>query len=128
MPNVSSLARATCRHFLGRRMLAGRMLDKPVFIRELLPQDPKVEIQTLSRGEAMSVAEFLAHIVGRGHARQMAMADCRQWRPELRKNRSKSLDVPSWLWNSVVELVAAHEAACLNHCRRYAIADAGTAP
>jgi uncharacterized protein (DUF2252 family) len=115
--------------FLGGRMLAGRMLDKAVFIRQLLPQDLKVEIETLSRGEAMSVAEFLAHVVGRGHARQMAMADCRRWLAELQRNRSKNLDAPSWLWNSVVELMAAHEAAYLNHCRRYAIADAaGTAP
>ena len=110
--------------FLGGRMLAGRMLDKAVFIRELLPQDLKLEIEDLSREEAMSVSRYLAHVVGRGHARQMASADCRQWLAELRRNRSKSLDAPSWLWNSVVDLVAAHEAAYLNHCRRYAIADA----
>ena len=33
----------------------------------------------------------------------------------------KSLEAPSWLWNSVVDLVAAHEAAYLQHCRRYAL-------
>ena len=109
--------------FLGARMLAGRILEKAVVIRELLPQDLKLEIETLSREEAVSVAEFLAHIVGRGHARQMAPGKCRQWLVELRRNRSKSLDAPSWLWNSVVDLVAAHEAAYLNHCRRYAIVD-----
>jgi uncharacterized protein (DUF2252 family) len=110
--------------FLGGRMLAGRVLDKAVFIRELLPQDLKLEIESLTRDEAMSVAEFLAHVVGRGHARQMVMSDCRQWLVELQKNRSKSLDAPSWLWNSVVDLVAAHEAAYLNHCRRDVLADA----
>ena len=36
------------------------------------------------------------------------------------RNRSKTLDVPSWLWLSVVELMATHEAAYLDHCRRYA--------
>jgi uncharacterized protein (DUF2252 family) len=78
----------------------------------------------LTRDEAMSVAEFLAHVVGRGHARQMGMADCRRWLTELQRNRTKSLDAPSWLWNSVVDLVAAHEAAYLHHCRRYAIVEA----
>ncbi len=110
--------------FLGDRLLAAHILDKPVVIRELLPQDLKLEIETLSRDEAMSVAEFLAHIVGRGHARQMDPADCRQWLKVLQRNRTKSLDAPSWLWNSVVDLVAAHEAAYLNHCRRYAMAEA----
>ena len=110
--------------FLGRRMLAGRMLDKSVFIRELLPQDLKLEIENLSREEAMRVSRYLAHVVGRGHARQMDQADCRQWLADLQRNRSKSLDAPSWLWNSGVDLVASHEAAYLNHCRRYAIADA----
>ena len=42
----------------------------------------------------------------------------------LQRNRTKSLDAPSWLWNSVVDLVAAHEAAYLHHCRRYAIVEA----
>jgi uncharacterized protein (DUF2252 family) len=105
-------------------MLSGRMLDKSVFIRELLPQDLKLEIERLSRDEAISVAEFLAHVVGRGHARQMGAKDRQQWLSELKKNRSKSLDAPSWLWNSVVDLVAAHEAAYLNHCRRYVLPDA----
>jgi uncharacterized protein (DUF2252 family) len=44
-----------------------------------------------------------------------------QWLGELQRNRSKTLDTPSWLWNSVVDLVSAHEAAYLQHCRRYAL-------
>jgi uncharacterized protein (DUF2252 family) len=32
--------------FLGGRMLAGRIVEKSVFIRELLPQDLKLEIET----------------------------------------------------------------------------------
>ncbi len=106
--------------FLGGRMLAGRLLDKAVFIRELLPQDLKLEIETLSRDEAVSMAGFLASIVGRAHARQLNAAERKRWLAELQKNRSKSLDAPAWLWSSVVELVATHEAAYLNHCRRYA--------
>ena len=107
--------------FLGGRMVWAQLLGKAVFIRELLPQDLKLEIEHLSRDEAMAVAEFLARVVGRGHARQLSIADRKEWLAELRRNRSKSLDAPSWLWNSVVDLVGAHEAAYLQHCRRYAL-------
>jgi uncharacterized protein (DUF2252 family) len=110
--------------FLGGRMLSAQLLGKAVFIRELLPQDLKLEIERLSRDEALGVAEFLAHVVGRAHARQMEVGDRKRWLADLRRNRSKSLDAPSWLWNSVVDLVATHEAAYLEHCRRYAMADA----
>jgi hypothetical protein len=47
---------------------------------------------------------------------------------ELQHNRSRSLDAPSWLWNSVVEFVAAEEAAYWQHCRRYALSEAPEAP
>jgi uncharacterized protein (DUF2252 family) len=110
--------------FLGGRMIAARLLEKSVFVRELLPQDLKLEIEHLSRDEAMEVAEFLARMVGRGHARQMDTAIREQWLAELQRNQSSTLDAPSWLWNSVVDLVAAHEAAYLQHCRRYALSDA----
>jgi uncharacterized protein (DUF2252 family) len=110
--------------FLGGRMLPARLLGRAVFIRELLPQDLKLEIERLSRDEALDVAAFLAHVVGRAHARQMKATDRRHWLATLRRNRPKSLDAPSWLWRSVVDLVAAHEAAYLDHCRRYAMAEA----
>jgi len=106
--------------FLGDRMLATRLLGKSVFIRELLPQDLKLEIERLPRDEATAVAEFLARVVGRAHARQLDAAGRKAWAGELKRNRSKTLDAPSWLWNSVVDLVALHEAAYLEHCRRYA--------
>ena len=110
--------------FLGGRMMSARLLGKAVFTRELLPQDLKLEIESLSHDEAMSVAEFLARVVGRGHARQMNASERKQWLAELKRNRSKLLDAPSWLWNSVVDLVGTHESAYLEHCRRYALADA----
>ena len=110
--------------FLGGRMVAARLLGRAVFVRELLPQDLKLEIEHLSRDEAMGVAEYLARVVGRGHARQLDAATRSSWMNTLRRNRSKSLDAPSWLWNSVVDLVAAHEAAYLQHCRRYALTPA----
>jgi uncharacterized protein (DUF2252 family) len=43
------------------------------------------------------------------------------WQATLRRNRSKDLDAPSWLWSSVVELVVRHETAYLEHCREYAL-------
>jgi uncharacterized protein (DUF2252 family) len=110
--------------FLGGRMVAAHMLGISVFVRELLPQDLKLELESLTRDEAVEVAEFLAHVVGRGHARQMDAAERRTWLAELGRSRSKSLDAPSWLWNSVVELVSLHEAAYLEHCRRWALDDA----
>ncbi len=35
-----------------------------------------------------------------------AIAMFARWTAELQRNRSKSLDAPSWLWNSVAQLVA----------------------
>jgi uncharacterized protein (DUF2252 family) len=106
---------------LGDRMLPGHFLGRAVFIRELRPQDLKVEIDRLSREEAMKVAKFLAAVVGSAHARQMDAPTRRIWQGELSRNRQKNLDAPSWLWSSIVELVSSHEAAYLEHCRRYAM-------
>jgi uncharacterized protein (DUF2252 family) len=39
----------------------------------------------------------------------------------FKARRSSQLDAPSWLWSSVVELTSSHEAAYLEHCRRYAL-------
>jgi uncharacterized protein (DUF2252 family) len=101
-------------------MMAGRLFDKSVTVRELMPQDLKIEIDQLSREQATTIAGYLAGVVGRAHARQMDQATRRSWKAELARNRSKTLDAPSWLWLSVVELMASHEAAYLDHCRRYA--------
>ena len=105
---------------LGDRMLAARFLDRAVFLRELLPQDLKFEIEELTPGEAVKVARFLATVVGKAHARQMKKEARRKWQKELSNHRTKTLDAPSWLWSSVVELVVSHEGAYLEHCRRYA--------
>lgn len=108
--------------FLGERMRATRLGDQPVFIRELLPQDLKVEIDHLTTKQAMKAARFLATVVGFAHARQMNSPARAAWRDELGCSRSKTLDAPSWLWSSVVELLAAYEKSYLEHCRRYAVA------
>ena len=105
---------------LGGRMLPARLLGKSVFIRELLPQDLKLDIDHFTREEAIGVAEFLARVVGRAHSRQLSGADRASWHAELQRNRTKTLEAPSWLWHAVVDLVGAHESAYLHHCRRYA--------
>jgi uncharacterized protein (DUF2252 family) len=105
---------------LGQRMLASSLNGKPVVVRELLPQDLKLEIDQLTREEAVSVARYLSGVVGHAHARQMDRASRTAWRKELSKSHSKTLDAPSWLWTAVVDLVASHEAGYLEHCRRHA--------
>lgn len=106
--------------YLGERMRASSVLQTPVFVRELRPQDLKLELKSLDVDEALCVSRFLAGVIGRAHARQMGHDSRVAWAAELGRNRSKSLDAPSWLWTSVVDLMAQHEAAYLDHCRRYA--------
>ena len=112
---------------LGKRMTSGKLMSKSVFIRELMPQDLKVEIETLTVPDAMKAASFLAGVVGKAHARQMDNPTRERWSKELARHRSKTLDAPSWLWSSVVSLIGSHETAYLEHCRRYAT-QAGSAP
>jgi uncharacterized protein (DUF2252 family) len=92
----------------------------------LASAEGKVEIEIrdldqITREEATAAAKFLAGVVGRAHARQMDRSAKKEWRSALLRDRSKSLDAPSWLWTSVVELIASHETAYLEHCRRYAL-------
>jgi uncharacterized protein (DUF2252 family) len=106
---------------LGDRMIAERFLEHGVFIRELLPQDLKLELGQMTLEEAIHMSSYLAYVVGCAHARQMDDETRKSWRNELKLNRSKSLSTPSWLWNSVVQLMASHEAGYLDHCRKYAL-------
>ena len=110
---------------LGERMLPARLLGRPVVMRELMPQDLKLAIDQLTRDEAVGAARFLAAVVGHSHARQMAPADRRAWAEELRRDRAGDFDAPSWLWTTVVDLVARHERGYLDHCRDFALARAG---
>ena len=105
---------------LGERMLAGSLLGRSVVVRELMPQDLKLEIDQLTADEAVQAARFLAAVVGHAHARQMT-ADVRQaWSAELARDHARDLDAPLWLWGAIVDLVGRHERAYLDHCRRYA--------
>jgi hypothetical protein len=65
-----------------------------------LPQDLKIEIERLTVQDAMKAASFLAGVVGKAHARQMDDATRKGWFKELERNRTSTLEAPSWLWSS----------------------------
>ncbi len=111
--------------FLGERMLATTFADREVFMRELRPQDLKFELDRLTQQEAILTARLLGGVVGKAHARQLNRPDRLAWAKTLSSRHSRDLSAPGWLWNSIVELVATHEAAYLQHCRRYALEQAG---
>jgi uncharacterized protein (DUF2252 family) len=112
-------ARALSPH-LGERMTSARLLDKAVVIRELMPQDLKLDVEMLNESEAVLLAHYVGNVVGRAHGRQLDPAARAAWHADLGRARSTTIDAPSWLWRGVVELVSIHEAAYLEHCRRYA--------
>jgi uncharacterized protein (DUF2252 family) len=105
---------------LGERMVWGDVAGHQVFVRELLPQDLKLEIDQLDVGEARAVARTLGGVVGEAHARQMDRSHRERWHRALKKDTAKTraLDAPGWLWKSVVDLIGVHEPAYLEHCRR----------
>jgi uncharacterized protein (DUF2252 family) len=106
---------------LGVRMRPGHLQGRGVVLRELLPQDMKLELDSLTQEQAMLAAHYLGSVVGVAHGRQMPSGDKSAWGEELHRRWRKGLDAPFWLWSSVVDLVATHEAAYLEHCRRYAL-------
>ncbi|GAB2568056.1 DUF2252 family protein [Dyella jejuensis] len=109
---------------LGERMLAAKIQGKSVFVRELRPQDLKIDLDRLTSREAMGIARYLGHLVGRAHASQLDRKQRQQWLRDLKLQRPASIDAPSWLWRSVVELIQAHEGGYLDHCRGFALEQA----
>lgn len=118
---VVEAARALSPH-LGRRMASVHMLGHALFVRELAPQDLKLELDQFSRSEAVKSARYLAFVVGKAHARQMHSEARDAWLETIAADWRSNLDAPSWLWESVVSLAGRHEMGYLEHCRRYAIA------
>ena len=105
---------------LGERMLPVRLLGKPVVMRELAPQDLKLDVDQFTRAEAVRAAHYLAHVVGKAHGRQMDEAMRSAWRAEVMRGTEGGERAPTWLWSSVVELAGRHEVGYLQHCQRYA--------
>ncbi|RYD19518.1 MAG: DUF2252 domain-containing protein, partial [Lysobacteraceae bacterium] len=117
---VVAAARALSPH-LGSRMVAARALDRSLFIRELSPQDLKLEVEQFSAGQAVKAARYLAFVVGKAHARQLDDVTRKDWVSVLDADRRGAIDAPNWLWESVVSLAGRHEAGYLEHCRKYAL-------
>ncbi|MEE7440008.1 DUF2252 family protein [Methylobacterium oryzae] len=92
---------------LGDRMVAGHIGGTPVTVRELLPQDLKIDAEHFSRGEAVRVSRHLAAI------------DRRAWIDAVRAP-GPGPDAPGWLWSVVTDLMGAHQRGYLEHCRRIA--------
>jgi uncharacterized protein (DUF2252 family) len=105
---------------LGERMLALELMGKQVVMRELMPQDLKFDLDRLTQEQAVGAARYLAGVVGKAHGRQMDAKTRSSWLSILKRQHSKSLEAPSWLWTSVTSLIADHEVAYLEHCRRFA--------
>jgi uncharacterized protein (DUF2252 family) len=106
---------------LGDRMAPQRFLEHGVVLRELLPQDLKLEIDELTVDDATKVARYLANVVGHAHARQMDDEAKESWRIDLTLDNEKALAAPDWLWDSTLQLAAEHETGYLEHCRKYAL-------
>jgi uncharacterized protein (DUF2252 family) len=106
---------------LGSRMVATKALGRSLFVRELSPQDLKIEVGQFSARQAVRAARYLAFVVGKAHARQLDAAGRAAWSGIMDTDRRGAIDAPSWLWDSVVSLAGMHEAGYLDHCRRYAM-------
>jgi uncharacterized protein (DUF2252 family) len=52
-------------------MLKDNFLGKSAAVREVMPQDLKLEMDQMTREQAASAARHLAAVVGKAHARQM---------------------------------------------------------
>ena len=102
---------------LGERSVAADISGRPVFVRELLPEDLKLDIEQFTRKEATLAARYLSSVIGKAHGRQMAPDDRRAWLKELTSQHPPEFAAPTWLWRTVVSLLVRHEEAYLNHCR-----------
>lgn len=109
---------------LGERMIASRFLGKAVVLRELTPQDLKLEVAHMTQKQSIALAAYLGGVVGKAHGRQMTAETRSGWLKDLRSARAGALEAPTWLWSGVVSLLSIHESAYLEHCRRFALAEA----
>ena len=107
---------------LGDRMAGGDLIGRPVIVRELMPEDLKLELEQFSAKDAIRAARYLAGVVGRAHGRQLQPDDRRAWLRELHSRHPPDIAAPTWLWGTVLQLLVRHEEAYLQHCRRTAYA------
>jgi uncharacterized protein (DUF2252 family) len=102
-------------------MVASKVMGTAVFIREITPQDMKIEVNRLAGDEIQAIAHYLGGVVGHAHGRQIDWQVWRSWATGLARARKKHADAPSWLWSSVIDLLSIHDKAYLEHCRQFAL-------
>ena len=74
--------------YLGKRMLAAELLGKPVVLRELLPQDLKLEMERLTRKEIVTSDEIRRPCSGLEKSSLMTRDAC------VERSNSNSFPVP----------------------------------
>jgi uncharacterized protein (DUF2252 family) len=102
---------------LGSRIVSATVLGIPITARELLPADLKFELDALEPDDVAGLASHLGTNIGSAHVRQLTPARCATWLEAFRREHAPRSTAPSWLWAAVVDLVALHEGAYLEHCR-----------
>jgi hypothetical protein len=78
--------------------VASRLLGKAVVVRELMPQDLKIEISRLSPEEAVSLAHYLAGVVGHGRC---PLTHSTPEEKNTRIRQSSNID-SRYCWNSAI--------------------------
>ena len=116
-------ARALAPHF-GARVIAATVMGRPVFVRELLPQDLKFELDAMADADVDDLGIYLGSVIAMAHARQLSSAECAGWLETFRREHASRSTAPGWLWAAVVDLVALHEGAYLEHCREHVASSA----
>lgn len=104
---------------LGERMRAGDVLGTPVIVRELMPQDMKLDIRRLQPNQAQRMADYLGAVVGYAHARQLSAEDRQAWHREVVRGRSKTTHAPAWLRDAAIGVMHELDVAYIQHCLRY---------
>jgi len=82
---------------LGDRMLTAHLAGRPVIIRELLPQDLKLDIETLPQAEALGGWPLTRFDHWQGPRAPAGRGRARGVGGGMRRHRFLHLDAPAWL-------------------------------
>jgi uncharacterized protein (DUF2252 family) len=70
---------------LGERLATATLCGKPFFVRELCPQDLKLDLDQIEAKEATKIATYLGSVVGLAHSRQLAPSGLALWLARLKR-------------------------------------------
>jgi hypothetical protein len=101
---------------LGDRMLTAHLAGRPVIIRELLPQDLKLDIETLPQAEALGGWPLTRFDHWQGPRAPAGLGLARGVGGGMRRHRFPHLDAPGWL--NARRLIILASAAYLKRARR----------